>query len=1293
MTVGAGVDAPACGEYSIEGWAPKIDFHDRDASHAWRCVHLWYTAIMRRFSLQLLALLFALGAVRIVTSAESFAPYLLRDGLIVAVCAAALFAWQSGGWQPVGALRRVAQLATVGHILWLTGLVCLVTGGIGVGFDIGGLPHLAASLVWGLGIALSLIGAWWPGATIDYAPPAYRWETDAAGRFVRMPIGGATPVLASSQPAAWSWTLAVVALGAALRFWNLTDLPSGCVGGECIDALRLVDAQMLTFSQPGAFNLFERLTQLIFAFTGDGILSLRLAGATLGSLTVLLFAGVAKRLTPPIFVAPALLLLALNPWHIWASRIADGWIVSALLVTLALWLTLTALAHADLRWWTPAGLTLGLLWVEAPPLRAAVLLWAGVSLALGMWTGNAGKPRFTAIGGALAGFVGVAVPAVVNSLRSGAPLTGGLGAGWEQAPTLLAALLRPDLTLDGGVVGNGLLSALSAALIVLGIGALVRAIRQPAAIVIGLGMLLLGMATLPIDLSVTAPRALLLPLLPLLLATAVLALDRLLTALVLAWGRVVHPSRLAVTVTLTLLVLLGVGAARFGAELNALQGAGDGSLPNEIARYVAAQLATADAGQTYVIPANVLNHPSMRLLAGAAINEGRVQMLDFGTTAPYAATPPGEVIYLVPIGQGQVLEQLRQMYPAALPVNNTPDNAWTLEGRRALFSSLSVPRQTILDSQGLHLLAYQGDRSGETTSPALDTTTPSLTLSWGSYPPLPPPFYAELTTSLSIPEAGLYSFSANAGASPVTLKLDELLVLDTELGLSQLAVPLAQGVHRLTLSYRSGGQPTDATILWQPPGATTPAPLPATAFHIPVLDDVGLLGDYREGRDSNGMTVTQRKDRVIGFDFGLMQPFNVHWQGNLGIARAGEYLLATLTDGTNEVWVDSQRVIHGHTEATAKADEAYNEGLIYLTSGWHTIDIRYTPQSDAPEFRLLWQPPGASPSELTSHYLLPTTGQVSRADRTPPPAPPLLDPALGDDDFALTRAVSAWQPDVRIPPAGLEPLPLETLWTAGAGCGAGEDQLNAPHGLAFDPASGRLYVADTGNRRVQAIDLDGGFATSLTAADLTEPVDVAFAPDGALLVLDAVAGPIYRFGADGAPTVLPVQTSFYRPRGFAVGSDGAITVADTGGGRVVTLTASGALQSQFGGLDTLLARGQPVDALPGASGLWAVSAEDGRLHNLTIDGGLTAVQPTNTIDGPKLAALPTGGLIVSDPLRRTFTTFTANGQPRQQFGYLEQLVMPTGIATLTTGDTLYIAVSDVRACTVSLWRVAVSQLR
>ncbi len=254
----------------------------------------------------------------------------------------------------------------------------------------------------------------------------------------------------------------------------------------------------------------------------------------------------------------------------------------------------------------------------------------------------------------------------------------------------------------------------------------------------------------------TTPRSLLLALLPLLLATAVLALDRLLTMLVQAWGRLVRPAQLAAATGLLLLAILGIGAARFAGALNAMQGAGQGSLPNEIARFVADQLAATPqamtgALQTYVVPAGVLNHPSMRLLAGAAIEQGRVQRLDLATTMPYAATPPGDVIYLVPVEQSQVLDQLRQMYPDAAMANGAPDNAWTLEGRRALFSILTVPRQMILDSQGLHLLAYRGSEARPGAAD-LDGVAPAFPLGWQSFPPLSPPFYAELTASLSIPK-------------------------------------------------------------------------------------------------------------------------------------------------------------------------------------------------------------------------------------------------------------------------------------------------------------------------------------------------------------------------------------------------------------------------------------------------------------------------------------------------------------------------------------------------------------
>ena len=1094
----------------------------------------------------------------------------------------------------------------------------------------------------------------------------------------------------ASRRNAWLATGAVVLLAVVLRFWNLGDLPPGCVGSECIDGVRLVDGQALTTVAPGAFNLSARLAQFLLGVTGDGLLSLRLTAAMIGALTVLAFAGVAQRLTPPIVVAPALLLLALNPWHLYAGRISDPWLEPALLVTLTLWLSLKALAHSDLRWWSVAGLAFGLLFVEAAPLRLAVLVWGAVALAMALWSGVRSadrQPHFLAIVGAIVAAIGVTAPALVSILRD-APLTAP-GGTLDQAMTLVGALLRPDVVLDNTAAGSALIVGATAALVIAGVGALFRRIRQPASILLMAGILLFGVVTASLDVNQTPPRSTLLPLLPLLLAAGVVAIDRLLTALVAAWGRVVRPSRLVAATGLLLLVILGVGVMRFSSELSAMQGSGSASTQNEIARYIAQQIASADAQQTFVVPANVLEHPSLRLLAGDAIAASRVQPLDFGTTMPYAALPPGDVVYLVPLGQGQVLDQLRMMYPEAPVSNSALEAAWSPDNRRAAFSVVSVPRQMIVDSQALRLTLFPANESAA----AVDVTAATTAFDWQSYPPLPPPFVARMNASLSIGAMGMVGFAAEVGdGAALTMRIGDLLVLDSQLGLTQMSVMLAQGIYDLQVEYRSGGAPSDLRLLWQPPGAEM-TPLPVTALHVPVLADMGLMGDYRQGSDPVGALVAQRKDRILGFDFGLEQPYNVHWQGKLGIARAGEYLIATLSDGPNQVTIDGILVVDGQPQAETDAENAYTEGLIHLERGWHDSAIRYQPQSDAPEFRLLWQPPGASPGELTAAYLLPNTGEVSLADRPPPPAPALVDDRLGNDGVALLRAASTWQPDARIVARTLEPLPLETLWTVGAGCGAGENQFSAPRGLAFDPSTQWLYVADTGNRRVQVLDLNGVILTSIGDAAFEEPVDVEFAPDGALLVLDAVAGPIFRFEAGGEATTLPLRTTFYRPRGFDAAADGVIAVADTGGGRIVLLSSAGDVMAEYGGRDSVLARGQPVDALRGESGLWAITAEDGRLWNLDVDGSLTAIQPTNTIDGPKLAGLPGGRLVVTDPARRTFTVFAATGQPMQQFAYTDQLTAPTGIDALLIGDRLLFAVSDSTACSVSLWQMDINQLR
>ncbi len=295
---------------------------------------------------------------------------------------------------------------------------------------------------------------------------------------------------------------------------------------------------------------------------------------------------------------------------------------------------------------------------------------------------------------------------------------------------------------------------------------------------------------------------------------------------------------------------------------------------------------------------------------------------------------------------------------------------------------------------------------------------------------------------------------------------------------------------------------------------------------------------------------------------------------------------------------------------------------------------------------------------------------------------------LGDDSFALTQAAEMWHPHLRIPPANLPPLPLERLWQIGDTCGSAREQFAAPHGAAFSPAGDKLYVADTGNRRVVVYSVDGALENVIAGDALQEPVDVAVAADGTLLILDAATQGIFRLETGGELAPVSLQTGFYHPRGMDMDNMDNMAVADTGGGRVVIVEPGGTQAGQFGGQGSLLGRGQPVDALAGEGVLWAVSAEDGRLWNLTSGGSMTVVQPTGTVDGPQLAELADGRLLVSDPARGTFLLLAASGEPLGQFAYAGELVTPTGIAATRIGDGNIIAVVDTRACTLSVWRLA-----
>lgn len=128
------------------------------------------------------------------------------------------------------------------------------------------------------------------------------------------------------------------------------------------------------------------------------------------------------------------------------------------------------------------------------------------------------------------------------------------------------------------------------------------------------------------------------------------------------------------------------------------------------------------------------------------------------------------------------------------------------------------------------------------------------------------------------------------------------------------------------------------------------------------------------------------------------------------------------------------------------------------------------------------------------------------------------------------------------------------------GGGAGEGNLDEPVGIAFGPG-GEIYVADTWNRRVQVFDRSGGFLREwpISGWDAGIPEEkpyVAVDEEGhvyvtdpgyyRVLVFDREGNYLLSFGDYGTD-----EESFALPQGIAVAMDGSIYVTDAHAHRVL----------------------------------------------------------------------------------------------------------------------------------------------
>lgn len=138
----------------------------------------------------------------------------------------------------------------------------------------------------------------------------------------------------------------------------------------------------------------------------------------------------------------------------------------------------------------------------------------------------------------------------------------------------------------------------------------------------------------------------------------------------------------------------------------------------------------------------------------------------------------------------------------------------------------------------------------------------------------------------------------------------------------------------------------------------------------------------------------------------------------------------------------------------------------------------------------------------------------------------------------------------------------------------GEGRLARPAGLAFDTATGRLYVADSAAHRIVVYAADGKFLDTFgrngaAPGQFNFPTHLALTRDGALVVNDTLNFRVQVVDRDGRPLrhfgrVGDGSGEFASPKGVGVDSAGNIHVVDALFDAVQIFTPDGALLLGFG---------------------------------------------------------------------------------------------------------------------------------
>jgi sugar lactone lactonase YvrE len=186
-------------------------------------------------------------------------------------------------------------------------------------------------------------------------------------------------------------------------------------------------------------------------------------------------------------------------------------------------------------------------------------------------------------------------------------------------------------------------------------------------------------------------------------------------------------------------------------------------------------------------------------------------------------------------------------------------------------------------------------------------------------------------------------------------------------------------------------------------------------------------------------------------------------------------------------------------------------------------------------------------------------------------------------------------------------IPAVNAFEGGRGTARG--QFASARGVATD-LDGNIYVADTGNSRIQKFSPQGEFMMSIGRSgnglgQLREPSGVAIDGAANIYVTDSVSHKLVKFKSDGSFVAQwgGPGPGFYGPRDVAVGPQGYLYVVDQGRTRIVVLDTAGNTIAEWGKKGK--APGEfddPTGVAVGGDRVYVADLRNSRIQVFNLDG-------------------------------------------------------------------------------------------